>query len=111
MLSGKDTPKVWDIHVLFPGLSDKEIAEKLAGYFNRISQEFPAIGEPSAELLATQRSAPEMYAISGKLKKIRKPNSTVAGDIPPALINEVADILAIPLHYIFEKVYTTLQWP
>ena len=34
------------------------------------------------------------------------------GDIPPQLINnKVADILAIPLGYIYEQVYNTLEWP
>ena len=49
--------------------------------------------------------------MAARLKKFRKPNSTVRGDIPPALIGELADVLAIPLHYIFEQVYTQLEWP
>ena len=42
---------------------------------------------------------------------MRKPNSTVQGDIPPTLVNDLADILALPLHEIFKQVYSTLQWP
>ena len=52
-----------------------------------------------------------MYSIAARLKKFRKPKSMGNGDVPPELINEIADILAIPLHYIYEKVYSTLEWP
>ena len=42
---------------------------------------------------------------------MKKPASQVVGDIPPQLVTEYCDILAIPLHYIFSKIYETLEWP
>ena len=55
-----------------------------------------------------QRTPPQ----AARLKKIRKPNSTVKGDIPPGLIcPKVADLLAIPLALIYAQVYSSLEWP
>ena len=111
MLGSKEAPTVWNVRVLFKDKSDYEIAEILAQYFNRISLEFIALEQPSEERKNAPRSCPEIYQIAAKLKKFRKPNSRVKGDIPPVLINEVADFLAIPLHYIFSRVYQDLEWP
>ena len=96
---------------MFPGLTDIEIANKLAEYFNRISQEYQPLQQIHPEILAATRTAPEMYAISARLKRFKKPNSIVRGDIPPKLVCSVADFLAIPLKYIFDQVYSTLEWP
>ena len=111
MLNCKEAPKPWDIRVLFPGLSDDDIADKLAAYFNRISQEFQAISPLTKEIKNAPRSCPELYQIAARLKKMKKPNSQVAGDIPPTLISDLADFFAIPLHYIYGRVYDDLEWP
>ena len=41
----------------------------------------------------------------------KKPSSRVYIDIPPVIVNEVSDILAIPLYHIYKSVYKTLKWP
>ena len=111
MLGGKEAPKVFDIRVLFPGRSDFEIAEELAIYFNQISNEFIPLGPPGNDLLDAERSPPEMFRIAARLKAFKKPASRVNGDIPPALVTVAADILAIPLHHIYCRVYSSLEWP
>ena len=70
MLGGKECPKKWDVRVLFPGLNDLEICEKLADYFNKISGEFQPLPEISEEIKKEKRCPPEMYQIAARLKKI-----------------------------------------
>ena len=108
MLGGNEAPKVWELKVLYPEKTDQEIAETLAEYFNRISQEFEPL-EPAGNY--EKRDPPEMFQIAARLKSFKKPSSRVAGDIPAGLVNQVADILAIPLHYIYSCVYESLEWP
>ena len=61
LLGGKEAPKPFDIRVLFPGKTDQEIANELAGYFNKISREFPLLGEIPANFtsrLNVEQSTP-----------------------------------------------------
>ena len=53
----------------------------------------------------------EMYEIANRLKSCKKPKSLVKGDIPPGLILENADLLAIPLHSVFNKAIKQGVWP
>ena len=110
MLGGNEAPKVWELKVLFPDKNDKEIAETLAGYFNKISNEFEPLAACTPDSYE-KKSPPEMFQIAARLKSFKKPTSRVRGDIPASLVNQVADILAIPLHYIYGEVYSKLQWP
>ena len=71
---------------MYPGYTDREIAEDLAQYFNEISQEFEPLPGLDEEIRNTPRNPPEPYEIASKLKSIKKPNSVVYGDISPVLI-------------------------
>ena len=42
---------------------------------------------------------------------MKKPRSMVEGDIDPRLVGAFSDILAIPLHFIYQQVYDQLVWP
>ena len=79
----------WTINLMYPGCTDKHISEVAADFFNSILQEFvgldPAIGDCSER-------CPQMYQIAAKLKHMRKPKSTVQGDIDPHLVTKYADI-------------------
>ena len=116
-MSSEETTKQWDIRNLFPGLSDAEIAEKVAVFFMRISDEFEPLEGPYVPTNNTvtpesrAEEAPKAYQISQKLKHMKKPKSQVEGDLPPELINPLADILAEPLEKIFRQVYEDLEWP
>ena len=46
-----------------------------------------------------------------KLRHMKKPKSVVAGDIDQRLVNKYADIIAIPVHTVFKKVYRSQEWP
>ena len=35
----------------------------------------------------------------------------VQGDIDPRLVTKFSDILAIPLHYLYQQIYATMEWP
>ena len=42
---------------------------------------------------------------------MKKPKSQVKGDIDPRLVTKYADLLAIPVHAIFEKTFCLQEWP
>ena len=103
MLGGKDAPKIWNVRTMYPDSSDIEMAEDLATFFNKISCKFEPLYCPGSQILNATRISPQAFEIAARLKKIRKPNSTVKGDIPPSLIcPRVADLLAIPLALVYE---------
>ena len=108
LLGSKEAPIRWQIQKMYPDLSDSEIAEIAAAYFNEISQQFKPVREPD---LSKTRAPPELFEIAAALKGFKKPKSTVQGDIERRLVTRYSDILAIPLHLIYSQVYSTLQWP
>lgn len=97
IMRDKEPPRRWSPTDLFPNESDEAVAENCAEFFNAISSEFDQIPKPSPpEDLLTP---PEIYQIAGRLKSMKKPKSMVPGDIDPRVVNESADVLAIPLHF------------
>ena len=108
LLSSREAPTRWQIQKMFPDLNNKEIAEKAAEYFNKISQEFPPVRGPN---FAALKTPPEIFQVSSALKNCKKPKSRVIGDIDRRLVAKFHDLLAIPLHTIFTQVYETLEWP
>ena len=102
LFSTKENPVEWDICNLFPDYSDQEITEAVAVFFNRISQEYPPLPNPGqAEILADMADIIMPHEVSARLKSFRKPKSQVEGDIPPDLVTQFHDLLAIPLSRIF----------
>ena len=81
MLQSADAPTRWVIQSMFPELSDEQIAERAAEYFNSISQEYSGVQRPV--LREEPARCPEMYEISARLKGMKKPRSMVQGDIDP----------------------------
>ena len=111
MLNSKEAPIVWHICTMFPGKDENEIAEIVAAFFNAISQEFPPLPNPSRPW---NRDMPEIipiHEIASRLKHFKKPKSQVMGDISPTLVTQFSDILAIPLHFIFNQTLNSLSWP
>ena len=97
--------KKWRIQNLWPDKSDREISELLAAHFNKISNEFTPI---RAENVPTTFSKPirdlKIKEVSARLKKFKKPNSTVPGDLPPSLVTKFHKQLAIPLTSIINGI-------
>ena len=110
--STPEKPQTFDVRSLRPGLSDLQVAEELADFFNRISAEF----EPLAghEITVTQdRQIPPLvlHEVAARIKRFRKPKSMVQGDVFPDLVTTFADFFAIPLTSIFNEILRTSQWP
>ena len=73
-----EKPEQYNVLDLYPGLTDGEAAEELAGYFNRISREFEPLD--MADIPVTHdRVLPtlEPYQVSGRLRSFKKPSSRV----------------------------------
>ena len=96
-----------------PGLTDSESANKIADYFNKISREFKPLA-PS-EIPATYHRQLNLLSegqVKAMIRWVKKPKSTVKGDIPPALVNPAAPYLAKPVADIYNAIITTTQvWP
>ena len=103
---------MFDVRTLCPGESDGAVAEKLAEYFNRISQEFTAL-EPKDIPVTYDKVLPllEPWEVAARIKKFRKPKSMVEGDIFPKLMTLFADQLALLLTDIYNGITVTAVWP
>ena len=107
-LQSKEMSADWNIKVMYPSLSELEIAELVAEFFIRISNEYLPIDEPSN---AGSLERIEEYEIAARLRHCKKPKSQLYGDIPPNLVSPNADILAIPLAHIFNQSINERAWP
>ena len=94
---------------MFPTKTDKEIAEIVAKFFNKISTEYEPI-TPAKPVIKAERTI-EMYEIAARLRHCKKPKSRVHGDIPSALVKDNADLLAMPLYYLFNSIIRSGDWP
>ena len=106
----KEKPPEFDVHDLFPGADDERVAECLADHFNRISNEFNGI-EDSEVPTSFDSPIRQLTEVGARLRKIRKPKSMVKGDIFPALVGRVSDMISVPLACIFNSISSSLEWP
>ena len=107
-----DRPKNFDVRDLFPGLTDVEVADKVAEYFNAISSEFKPL-QPH-EIPATYHRQLDFLSDDQVEKMIlgaKKPKSTVRGDIPPGLVNRAVKSIRVPVASIFNSIIATNVWP
>ena len=111
ILSCHEMTKPWKIQHLYPGVSDPLIAEECASFFNGISQDFDPLNPIGGGVESLEHLCPELYEVATRLKYMKKPKSIVPGDIDPRLVTKFADLLAVPVHQVFKKVYATQQWP
>ena len=108
----REKPPMFDVRSLYEGKDDGQVAEALADHFNAISGEFDGLsandlpGARSFTLPVLSRENVEKRLIS-----IRKPKSTVQGDIFPALVNRAAPALSLPLTDIYNSITATSEWP
>ena len=105
-------PKPFDVMDLFPGREEDFVCEHLADHFNKISNEFLPLAEDE---IPRTFSAPlpllEPYQVAGRLRAFKKTKSMVRGDIFPDLVTRFADLLALPLTSIYNKITSTSRWP
>ena len=110
--SCKEKPKIFKVGDLFPHLSEKQTAEKLADHFSTVAG-------PQAPL--EQADIPSSYSkprpvldpteFMQKLKGMKNPKSTVKGDIFPCLVNRAEGALAFPLTNIYNHISSGGNWP
>ena len=102
-------------------LSAMQSAERLADYFAKISQEFEPICTEKfppwiQETLAagksdTSKPVLEEWEVYEKLKKAKKPNSLVPGDLPVKLVKEFTVELSVPITRIYNRITDTAEYP
>lgn len=104
--------KVWDVRSLFPEDDEKAAAEKIAEFFNAISNEYQPM---DLTKIPVTFSAPvplvDESAVITLLKDSKKPNSRVPGDMFPNSVKRNYKELALPLTNIINSVLQTKQWP
>ena len=109
----KERPTPFNPRTLFEaGLSDQEVASRLADHFNAISHEFKPL--ESWQIPRTNPSPLpvfERFQVAGRLRSFRMPKSMVKGDLFPELVTKFADFLAIPLTDLYNTIVATKIWP
>ena len=108
----REKPKGFEIADLFPESTDEQIAEKLADHFCRVGGDHTALKpEDIPTSYSSNRPDLEPLAVMNKIKAMKKPKSTVKGDIFPCLVNRAAGPLSFPLTNIFNAVSRGDNWP
>ena len=107
-----EKPPIFEVRSLLPDKSDNDVAEELAEFFIRVSREFDPLTQdqiPTTYLVGLPIL--RKYEVASRIRRFRKPESRVPGDIFPDLVTELADILAIPLTSIYNEITRTRTWP
>ena len=107
-----EKPKSFNVMDILPDKSEKEAAEEVATYFNRISDEFKPL-KPWEVPTTYERFLPRltMEQVQTRLRKAKKPKSMVEGDSFPRLINRCSPYIALSLADIFNTILETSVWP
>ena len=104
--------QAWDIRDMYPDLSDAQIAETVAVYFNRISTEYPALSLDDVPKTYNEM-LPDLTNedVLKLLKESKKPKSVVPGDMYPESVRRNYQHLLLPLCSIFNSAKNDLSWP
>ena len=92
---------------LYPGETATKAADNLAEFFNSISNEYEPL--KIEEVPTTHnRELPVLSVedVAQRMKKSKKPTSTVPGDIPSTLYNLYPEEIAKPVTHIFKLITT-----
>ena len=103
------------------GLTPQQAAERLADHFSAISQTVaplnlnnfsPALKrEIQNGKNCLNKPTVSQHQVYMKLMRIKKPNSSVNGDVHRKLIQEYPFLWAGPATQLFNKIITTAEWP
>ena len=111
-LMGKNSGPRWSPTQMFPGEDAMTVSNKLAVFFNDISSQYQPLKEGQIPTTFNRQLPRLMVAeVSLRMKKSKKPSSTVPGDIPALLYNKFHDELAVPVTHIFNLITETAVWP
>ena len=107
-----EKPQNFDVRSLRPGLSDGQVAEELADYFNRISSEFDPLLPSQVPRTKNRKIEPlSPHEVAARIKHFRKPKSMVQGDVFPQLVTKYSDFFAMPLTDIYNEIASSGVWP
>ena len=103
------------------GLSDEESIERIAEHFAHISQEFPPFNyNLLPESVKVKLDSPVLesdipiisdFDVYNKIRKSKKPRSSVPGDLPRRIVQEFGPELATPAAKIYRNIAQTGHWP
>ena len=104
-----EKPPEWNLMDMFPGSSPQEVGDLTAQYFTRISNGF----EPLRPSLTTGPSRRPLSPgeVLEYLKKAKKPNSAVEGDLRPCLMRTHYAKIVLPVTNVFNAIFRDAQWP
>ena len=107
-----DKPKSFNVKDLRPGKSDFEVANEVSEYFNKISREFSPL-QPDEIPSTYHRDLPMLSPadVESLLKKSKRTESMVQGDLFPRMIPTCAPYLSIPLSNIYNCILSSYVWP
>ena len=107
-----EKPKTFDVRSLHPGSGDEEVAEEVATFFNKISDEFKPL-DPFDIPRTYEGDLPRLSSLEVEktLRTFKKPASMVEGDIFPSLVGSCSEQLSAPLADIFNTVTASSVWP
>ena len=107
-----DRPKAWKINSLKPGMDDGALANDLAAFFCRITDEFEAVlpGQyPTSYENPFQLLLP--HEVAQRIRSEKKAKSVVLGDVLPQLASKFSDFTAIPATRIMNFAFQKKIWP
>ena len=111
-LSTKSAPAPWQVSNLYPGLSPEQVGDNITSYFTSISKDFSPLEASGPVTDTPQMRRPIDVATTAKfLKAAKKLNSSVVGDIPPALMKRHHKLFAKPASIIYNSIFATGSWP
>ena len=104
--------RAFDVTELYPEKNEREVSETVADYFNEISREFRPL-DPADVPTTYERSLGRLTCaeVAKRLRSQKKPSSMVLGDLFPSTINDLADILSVPLADIYNSILRDYVWP
>ena len=112
-LEGKNLGPRWSPTDMFPGEDAQEVAERLATFFNSISDEYTPLGPDGVPRSFNQRVLPYLSVdqVGTAMKEAKKPTSMVPGDIPAVLYNRFTNKLSPPVTHVFNLITEQQEWP
>ena len=102
----------WAVDELFPDTPPEEVGDKVASYFTGISNTFNPLPDWDGVLGPDEQRRPlDQDTVAKFLKAAKNLNSSVDGDILPALMRRFHALFAEPTTNIFNSVFSTGRWP
>ena len=102
-------------------LTPEQSIERIAQHFANISQEFaplnynllPSDVQAKVDQPLVDNEMPDLpdHDVYEKIRKSKKPKSSVPGDLPRKIVQEFGPELSAPAGMIFRNIVKTGQWP